>query len=192
MPCPSGRRPSTLEHAPLVERVPIRVARGVDPAYAAIRQADEPAMVGAVAVSAAGASDPVTPGRCRKDGPRWRWPTKARRGRAPGRPASSTRRRRASGPRSIQTTHAPPSDAWRMSAARSPSAPRSRRRPPPTNLQERRRAYDDVARRIDEAHQRTDPRAVGAAKEAARQAFRRCATSAPQRARTWSWQRPSG
>ena len=41
-----------------VDRVPFTVARGVDPAYAAIGQAREPALVGAVAVTAAaGRSD---------------------------------------------------------------------------------------------------------------------------------------
>ena len=122
-----------LEHAPLVERVPIRVARGVDPAYAAIRQADEPAMVGAVTVSAAAAmrsgdaGDDV--GRTDRGGDgRRRGHDGDGRGVVRRRLA---RRRRASGPRSIRTTRAPPSDAWPMSAARSPSAPRSRPRPPP-------------------------------------------------------------
>ena len=160
-----------LEHAPLVERVPIRVARGVDPAYAAIRQADEPAMVGAVAVSAAmrsGDAGAMSEGR-----------TAVAMADDEGTMVTGAE------PSGIVGTQAPsrgaaldPDDPCaaqrRLVDERCAVAERAKEQADiaAANLRNARRAYDDVAHRIDEAHLRTDPRAVDSAKEAARQAFR--------------------
>ena len=162
-----------LEHAPLVERVPIRVARGVDPAYAAIRQADEPAMLGAAAVSAAAAR--------RSDDAKMM--SEGRTGVAMADDGVTIET--GTGSPGIIGTQEPslaagldPDDACaaqrRLADERCAVAARAKEQAEAAaaNLRNARRAYDDVARRIDEAQQRTDPRAVGAAKEAARQAFR--------------------
>ncbi|HVQ21872.1 MAG TPA: hypothetical protein VMT36_01245, partial [Candidatus Saccharimonadia bacterium] len=171
-----------LEQAPLVERVPIRVARGVDPAYAAIGQADEPAMVGAVAVSAAarrsGDAGTMSEGR-----------TAVAMADDEGTMGMSTA---SSG---VVDTQEPslgaaldPDDPCaaqrRLAGERCAVAERAKEQAEAAaaNLRNARREYDDVARRIDEAHQRTDPRAVGAAKEAARQAFRSAREAASVRA----------
>jgi hypothetical protein len=149
-----------LEHAPLVERVPIRVARGVDPAYAAIRQGDEPAMVGAVAVSAAAAkrsgdAGTMSEGRTAvamadDEGTMEPGAGSAVAGApGPGRGAAfdaddpCAAQRRLADERCAVAAHA---NEQADAAA--------------TNLRNAKRAYDDVARRMDEAHERTDPRAV--------------------------------
>lgn len=172
-----------LEHAPLVERMPIRVARGVDPAYAAIRQADEPAMVGAVAVSAAAARRSGDAGTMSE-----------------GRTAVAMADdegtiETGAGASGIVGTQEPslgaaldPDDPCaaqrRLADERCAVAARANEQAEAaaTNLRNARRAYDDVARRIDEAHQRTDPRAVDGAKEAARHAFRGARERASSRA----------
>jgi hypothetical protein len=172
-----------VEHAPLVERVPIMVARGVDPAYAAIRPADDPAMVGAVAVSAAAGK---------------------RSGDAGTMSGGQTAVAMADDEDTIATGAGPsgtvgtqelhqgaaldPDDPCaaqrRLADERCAVAERAKEQAEgaAANLRNARLAYDDVARRIDEAHQRTDPRAVDGAKEAARQAFRGARERASSRA----------
>jgi len=145
-------------------RVPFTVAQGVDPAYAGIQRAREPALVGAVAVTA-------TAGGSRDAG--------AMSERGSGVAMGDEQGTSGSGPVLANAAEAAaladPCAAQRhLADERCAVAAHARDQADATaeNLRQTRRAYDDVARRIDEAHKRADPRQVDAAKEAARGAFR--------------------
>ena len=137
-------------------RVPVTVARGVDPAYAAIRQAPEPALVGAVAVSAAS-------GRTRDQGML-----------SEGRDVVAMGEDEGTAAAGAGADTDPCAGQRRLSDERCAVAGHAREQAEAAaaNLQQSRRAYDEVVRRIDEAQQRADPRMVEGAKEAARSAFR--------------------
>jgi hypothetical protein len=146
-------------------RMPVAVAQGVDPAYAAIRQVREPALVGAVAVTAAsgrtGDRAALSEGRDVAMGEDTG--TMARGSAADADPCAG--QRRLANERCAVAGHA------REQAAAATA-----------NLEQSRRAYDDVVRRIDEAQQRADPRGVDGAKESARGAFRSARDQANSRA----------
>lgn len=157
-------------------RVPIAVTRGVDPAYAAIGQAREPALVGAMTGAVA-----VAATARRRDDPR-----SVAEGRSvvamgddqgtgrtvPG-PAIDT-----DGPSTASAAEPATADPCaaqrRLADERCAVAAHAREQSAAAaaNLIQARRAYDEVAHRIETAQQRADPRAVDDAKEAARRAFR--------------------
>ncbi|MET1232240.1 MAG: hypothetical protein ABWY52_05275 [Candidatus Limnocylindrales bacterium] len=163
-------------------RVPIRVARGVDPAYAAIRQEGAPVLVGSVAAGAAvgrsNESAKRSEGRTgldNGDDPR-AMATDAGSGPAAEAPRAATvpdieaadpcaAQRRLADERCAVAAHA-----------------RTQAETAATNLQYARRAYDEVAHRIGEAQGRADPRVVDAAKETARRVFRTARDRATSRA----------
>jgi hypothetical protein len=180
---PAGPEPDGRA-VPAVDRVPVMVARGVDPAYAAIRQEREPALVGAVALAAA-AGPPDDRGSMAEG--RGVVTMGADQGRPTGDP----------GPEDGGDAPAATTEAGTATAGTDPCAAQRRltdercavaRRAAEQaaaaadNLRHTRRAYDEVARRIEEAQQRADPRAVEAAKEAARAAFRSARDRATSRA----------
>jgi hypothetical protein len=173
----------TAELDDVDRRVGFAVAQGVDPAYAEIGQAREPALVGAAAATAtaershdmaampegravAMGGEPVTTG------------------------AAASAVTTAAGADAEATAHGDASAADPCAAQRHladercavASHAQGQAEAAATNLQHTRRAYDDVARRIDEAQRRTDPRTVDGAKEEARGAFRSARDRATSRA----------
>jgi hypothetical protein len=149
-------------------RVPVTVARGVDPAYAAIRQAPapEPALVGAVAVRAASGQDDD-------------------RGMLPeGRDVVAMGDDEGTMATGATANADPCAGQRRLSDERCAVAGHAREQAEAAaaNLQQSRRAYDEVIRRIDEAQERADPRQVDGAKETARSAFRSARDRATSRA----------
>ena len=183
------------------DRVPVRVARGVDPAYAAIGQAREPAMAGAVAV-------PVAARRSVDQDSRSEVRTAVAKGKGEARIAAGAAAASADGTADVADAPPPTDGAPARAALDAVSADRSGADADPcagqrrladercsvaahasdqadaaaANLRQSRRAYDDVARRIDEAQLRADPRAVDAAKETARATFRSARDQARSRA----------
>jgi hypothetical protein len=164
------------------DRVPFAVAGGVDPAYAAIGQTREPALAGVVAVSA-------TAGRRDERGTSAEGPSTV--GMVEDEGGMTSEAGLASGGDARQSSTGADAKTGdecaaqrRLADERCAVAAQAREQADATadNLRHTRHAYDDVAHRIDDAHQRADPRAVDGAKEAARGAFRSARDRATSRA----------